>query len=250
MGQIMRTPRNAAEHQKLIEIGIPAFNEERNLGHVLEEILSVIKPLKKRYRVKIVVVDDASTDRTAMIAKSYGAIVLSHPKNMGYGASIRTFLNYAIRSGADAVILMDADGQHPPEELPRVLAPVLHDEADVVIGSRFLKGSPDWIPIIKKAGMRFYSLLVSFLTRRRITDVTSGFRAMNRKALLVVTPIYPNDYPAVKVTAYLGLRGLRMVEVPVNMRPRRSGRSYIRGYVLLRYHLRVIKHLLKALIGR
>ena len=154
---------------------------------------------------------------------------------------------HALQSGADIVVLMDADGQHPPEEMPKLLGPILHDEADVVIGSRLLQRHIDWVPSLKKAGMLFYSLTASVLMRRRITDVRSGFRAMNRRAVELVASVYPDDYPAVGVTIYMGLR---IMEVPVGMRPRRTGSSYIRGGALLSYHVKVFKYIIRALAGR
>ena len=238
---------------KLIEIGIPAYNEESTIGDVLLGALSVIKKLKKFEKgldIKLVVVNDGSTDATGDIAKSLGAVVLSHKRNRGAGASIRTLLIYALRTGADIVVLMDADGQHPPEEIPKLLGPVLRGEADVVIGSRFLRGHSYRVPSLKKIGIIFYSILTSMLIRRRITDVTSGFRAMNKRAVELVAPIYPDDHYAVKITIYMGLRGLKIVEVPVSMRPRRSGSSFIRGRALLSYHLKVLRYVIHALAGR
>ena len=217
---------------------------------MLKRTISVMRGLGEGLEARLVVVDDASTDATGDIARSLGAVVLSHEENMGYGASVRTFLAHALQSGADIAVLMDADGQHPPEEIPKLLRPILHDEADVVIGSRFLQGHVDWIPSLKKAGMLFYSLIASVLIRKRITDVTSGFRAMNRRAVELVAPVYPNDYPAVGITIYMGLMGLRIIEVPVGMRPRKTGSSYIRGGVLLSYHIKVFRHIMRALTGR
>ncbi len=251
MDQLAQGPGIARPSQlKLIEVGIPAYNEEDTIGDVLERIFSVMEKLGEGLEFRLVVVDDGSADATGEIARSLGAVVLSHERNMGYGASVRTFLAYALRSGADAVVLIDADGQHPPEEIPKLLGPILRGEADVVIGSRFLRGRANWIPGLKRAGMAFYSLLASILTRGRITDVTSGFRAMNRRAVRFVAPVYPDDYPAVGVTIYMGLRGLRLMEVPVDMRPRKSGSSYIRGEVLLSYHVKVLKYVMRALAGR
>ena len=238
------------DRSKLIEIGIPAYNEGNTIGDVLRKTISVIERLRRSFEIRLIVVDDASTDATGDVARHFGATVLSHEKNMGYGASIRTFLNYALRSGADIVILMDADGQHPPEEIPKLLKPILCNEADVVIGSRFLRGSTRWVPGLKKVGMIFYSLLASIIIRKRITDVTSGFRAMNRRALELVTPVYPDDYPAVGITVYMGLKGLRLMEVPVSMKPRKTGSSYIRGRNLLSYHVKVLKYTIMALINR
>ena len=105
---------------------------------MLKRIISVMRGLREGLEARLVVVDDASIDATGDIAMSLGAIVLSHEENRGYGASVRTFLTHALQSGADIAVFMDADRQHPPEEIPKLLRPILHDEADVVIGSRFL----------------------------------------------------------------------------------------------------------------
>jgi len=243
------TPRGL-DGTKLIEIGIPAYNEEEVIGDVIKRARSALEELGRGFRFRLVVVDDGSKDGTGDIAKALGAIVLRHEENRGYGASVRALLFHALRTGADALVLLDADGQHPPEEIPKLLVPVLRGEADVVIGSRFLLGGARWVPSLRRAGRKFYSLLVSAITGIRLTDVTSGFRAMNRRAIELVAPVYPDDYPAVKVTIYMALRGLRIIELPVRMEPRKSGSSYIRGKTLLSYHVRVLGHVAMALAGR
>ena len=223
---------------------MPAYNEEDSIGQVLAILIKVTDHLDKHLDLilDVLVVDDGSTDGTSEVARTYGARVIRHTRNMGPGAAVRTGFIYAVENGYDLVVQMDADGQHLPEEVPKLILPIIEDEADIVIGSRFLASASYYkMPYMKLAGIKFYSVLVSFLANRLIMDVTSGFRAFNIEAVEAIAPIYPSDFPALKSTLMLAKRGFRIIEVPVKMRPRVSGRSYISGLNLMKYHVRALK---------
>ena len=238
------------QRKRRVLIIIPAYNEEHTIGKVLYELTAVANKLgRDNIDLKILVIDDGSTDRTVEIAKKYNVLIVSHLRNMGPGVAVRTGFLYAIKNNFDFIVRVDADGQHPPNEIPKILKPVLDGEADVVIGSRFLHKTSYKMPFIKKLGIKIYSLVVLALTKKKIIDLTSGFRAFNLKAVKTIVHSYPPDFPALKSTLTLIKSGLRVIEVPIKMNPRFKGRSYISGIKLLRYHLRAIKSVFEFLVS-
>lgn len=156
-----------------ITIGIPAFNEEA-------KIASVIVKLKKISNT-IIICNDGSTDLTGSIAKELGSIVIDHSKNVGYGAAIRSIFLKAKELDVDALVTFDADGQHHVDDISRVLEPIIKNEADIVIGSRFLNHTN--VPKYRKIGIKTITVLTNVSTGSKITDSQSGFRAYNKKAI-------------------------------------------------------------------
>ena len=153
---------------------IPAYNEERFIGSVV---------LKARQHVdRVIVVDDGSTDATGAIAAAAGAIVLRHEPNQGKGAALNTGFHHARDLGARAVVLLDGDGQHRPEDIPRLVQPVLDGQADMVIGSRYL-GLESEIPAYRRLGQRVVTTMTNTCSGVRCTDSWSGYRAFSRRAL-------------------------------------------------------------------
>ena len=196
---------------------VPALNEARSVGGVVDEIRRAVPT------ADVLVVDDGSTDRTADAARDAGALVVRLPYNLGVGGAMRTGFRYAARSGYDAVVQIDADGQHDPAYVPAVLAALGH--ADVVVGARFagvgdyaVRGPRSW-------AMKVLSRVVGRLVGAPLTDVTSGFRAANRRALGVFALHYPAEYLGDTVESLVIARrsGLRIVQVPVAMRVRAHG---------------------------
>ncbi len=203
---------------------IPAYNESATIAEVISGIKSWLPD------ARIVVVDDCSSDDTAEIARKAGALVVQLPINLGDGGARQAGFKYARQLGAKWVIQMDGDGQHRPESIPDLLAPILADEADLVIGSRFL-GAGNYRPHLSRLiGMRLFGKIASWATGLPITDPTSGFRAMNRRAYsFFCRGVYPQQYPDADVLISAHKAGLRLKEVPVLMRENATGRTIHAG---------------------
>jgi glycosyltransferase involved in cell wall biosynthesis len=197
---------------------IPSFNEEPRLPALLSAIFA------QQLDLEVAVVDDGSRDRTAAVAAAAGATVLRHPFNLGYGAGLQTGYKYALAAGADYVVQMDADGQHDPRDVPRLAAPILRGECDLVIGSRFLAPTGYEMGMTRTLGRRFFVGLARAFGIE-VTDPTSGFQALGRRVLeLYVGDAFPSDYPDVDVLLTAHRNGLCVREVSVEMRssPRKS----------------------------
>jgi glycosyltransferase involved in cell wall biosynthesis len=219
---------------------IPAFNEAAVIGEVLVRIQAVDPSLSA------VVVDDGSTDGTAEVARQAGARVVRLPFNMGYGVALQTGYKYALREGFDCVVQLDGDGQHEPEDIPKLLEVIKRREADVVLGSRFLGGETYQVETTRKVGMRLFGALAYVLTGVKFSDVTSGFQALNGEVLRFFTAErYPVDYPDADVLIMLTRAGFTIAEVPVRMYPRGSTGSMHSGLRPLYY---VFKMLLSVLL--
>ncbi len=209
---------------------IPAYREAANIAQVIQGVREQLP------HATIVVVDDCSPDATAAAARQAGAVVLRLPINLGDGAARQTGFKFADRLGADWVVQLDGDGQHRPESIPALLAPILADEADLVIGSRFL-GAGEYRPQIgRRIGMWVFAAIASWATGHTITDPTSGFRAMNRRAYrFFCGSAYPQQYPDADVLIAAYRAGLRLAEVPVLMRPSPTGQTIHAGLRPLYY---------------
>ena len=175
-----------------ILIIIPAFNEEETLRGVILSIRSSLS------QADILVVNDGSTDSTANLARQEGVFVLEHPYNMGIGTTMQTGFLYAFRNGYDIAIQVDGDGQHNPEFLPSLIKPLLAGQVNLVIGSRYLSDGGFKSTLLRKFGIKIFTCLVWIFTRKKATDPTSGFRAMDRKGLELFSEDYPSDYPEVE----------------------------------------------------
>ena len=219
---------------------VPAFNEEKSIAAVIRELHDAEPELD------VIVIDDGSSDRTAAVAAESGAQVVSLPYNVGIGGAVQTGYQYAVKHGFDLAVQVDGDGQHDPLEIARLVEPVLDDRADMVVGSRFAPGGGYRGTPPRRVGIHLFAAIVSLIVRARVTDTTSGFRAVNRKAIELFASDYPHDYPEVEATVLLVRRGLRMMEVPVKMRVRETGSSSI---TTLRAGYYMIKVLLALFIG-
>jgi glycosyltransferase involved in cell wall biosynthesis len=219
---------------------VPAYNEQGAIGAVVDEILA----FNPSYDV--IVIDDASMDRTSEEARSHGALVVRLPFNLGIGGAVQTGFRYAADHGYDLVIRVDGDGQHNPAELAPLVETVTAGRADICVGSRFVGGEGYRSSRSRRVGIRILARTVSLLTGQRVTDTTSGFQVLNRKAIELFAADYPHDYPEVEAAVMLHKHRLRLAEVPVQMRERQAGKSSIRGVHTVYYMAKVM---LAILIG-
>ena len=223
-----------AGHTESVMALIPAYNEEGAIRQVIEGVRAVMP------QVDVVVIDDCSTDRTAAVAAAAGAAVVRIPSNLGIGGAVQTGLKYARQYGYDVVIRLDGDGQHNPQEIPVLYGALQSGRADVVVGSRFAGTDADMsIPMSRRIGIKTFAFLVSALTRSRVTDTTSGFMCMNRRAILVLADYLPQDYPEVEGRVILHKAGLSTIELPAHMRARLSGISSINSWRSIYYAFKV-----------
>ena len=219
---------------------VPAHNEEESLGVLLAE-MKIAEP-----DLAVVVINDGSTDGTARVASAARVPVVNLPFNVGIGGTVQTGYQYALEHGFEVAIQVDGDGQHDPTEIGRVLEPIFDDRADLVVGTRFVSGGGYRGTRVRRVGIHIFARVVSLMVGQHVSDTTSGFRAVNRKALRLFAAEYPHDYPEVESIVLLSRHGLRMVEVPVRMRVRETGSSSITA---LRAAYYMIKVLLALFIG-
>jgi glycosyltransferase involved in cell wall biosynthesis len=189
-----------------ITIGIPAYNEEENIARLILKLQKITD--------RIIVCNDGSSDLTGEIAEKMGVIVINHPKNLGYGAGIRSIFLKAKEIDSDILVTFDADGQHRIEDIQTVLEPIMKDEADIIIGSRFLGDSKN-IPGYRKAGIKTITSVTNTAMDSKITDSQSGFRAYNKK---VLKDIIPSEYGmgvSTEILIKANKMGFRIKEVPI-----------------------------------
>jgi glycosyltransferase involved in cell wall biosynthesis len=206
----------AAPSPRVLAI-VPAWNEQDAVGQTIKDLRNT------RPDLDILVVDDGSGDRTAAVAHEAGAIVCQLPFNLGVGGAMRTGYRYAVRHGYDVAVQVDADGQHDPAFLDKLIAGL--DDADVVIGARFAGEGDYQVGLLRGLAMRLLAGTLTRLTKARLTDVTSGFRAANRQAMRVFAVHYPAEYlgDTVESLVIAHRTGCRVTQVPVAMRPRTTG---------------------------
>lgn len=225
---------------------IPAYNEEESIRRVVEGI---------NYHIPgadVLVVDDGSSDDTSRRVQESGAELLRLPRNLGVGAALEVALRYAEEMGYSYALRVDADGQHDPQDALRLLEAVKEDEADVLIGSRFLDPGPDERQRVRKPGWRHqttptravgikvFASLVSLLIGQEISDPTCGLRCFNRRAICYLARNHPQDYPEVESMVVLHRAGFRLKEVPVAIYPRTGGVSSISTGKAIYYVFRVM----------
>ena len=208
-----------------IAVIIPAFNEENNISKVVENINKIKR--SHGFDITPIVINDCSTDDTFKVALSCGCIVLNLPVNLGIGGAVQTGYKYALRNNFDIAIQVDGDGQHPAEEIPKLINPIFNGDADIVIGSRFIEKTGFQSSNIRRVGINYFRYIHQFLVHVQFTDSTSGFRAINRKALVIVNDYYPDEYPEPEAIILFAFNGLKIMEVPVEMKERQGGVSSI-----------------------
>lgn len=204
----------------MIIITIPAYNEEKTIGKVIEDIKNVMD--NSNYNYKILVVDDGSKDSTADVAKSSGAIVYSHQTNYGLAETFKTEIEKSLELKPDVIVHIDADGQYKAEEIPNLIKEVKNGY-DLVLGSRF-KGKIENMPLIKRLGNKAFSKVISNVTGFKISDAQTGFRAFNRKVAEKIRLISTHTYTQEQIIKAIKNK-FKIKEVPIYFRKRLSGKS-------------------------
>ena len=193
----------------LIVVGIPAYNEEKNIARIIAKL--------QKAADKIIVCNDGSTDLTGVIAEKMGAVVVNHQKNLGYGAGIRSIFLKAMEFDFDILVTFDGDGQHRVEDVKAVLEPIIKNDADIVIGSRFINDGDKNVPKYRKAGIKAITSISNTAADMKLTDSQSGFRAYKNN---VLKDIVPSDYGmgvSTEILIKASKKGYRIKEVPITV---------------------------------
>ncbi len=224
---------------------IPALNEEKTVGAVIRSILQATD------QVDIVVVSDGSTDRTAEVAAEAGAYVISLTVNLGIGGAVQTGYRYARGKGYRYAVQIDADGQHDPADLPRLLEEARRDNADMILGSRYIQKTAYRSSTSRRMGMILLAAFVRLAVGYAIKDTTSGYRVVNRRTIELFSAQYPLDYPEVEVLVLMHRYKMTVREVAVEMKERQAGASSITMVKSMYYMFKVsLAILLEVLRGR
>ena len=212
---------------------IPAYNEQ-------DSIINVINKLKNDCpRADYVVINDCSKDNTLSVLKENNTSFVDLPINLGIGGGVQTGYKYALENGYDIAIQIDGDGQHDTAYLDKVIAPIEEGVADIAIGSRFIDKEGFQSSGMRRAGIKFLSALIKICCGTKVRDVTSGFRAVNRKYIKMYAYDYPTDYPEPEAIVQASVDGARIAEVPVIMKERETGQSSIYAWKSIYYMIKV-----------
>jgi glycosyltransferase involved in cell wall biosynthesis len=199
-----------ASTRKII-VCIPAYNEEKNIGEILKKA--------KKYAKEVIVYDDGSVDKTAEIATNMGAIVIRNPRNKGYGKALSELFKFALNNNADIMITLDSDGQHDADQIPLLIDPLIQNQADIVIGSRFLKKEDlKNVPSYRSLGIRAITKITKVACYENITDSQSGFRAYARSALSKLHLYEDGMAISTEILLKANDENLRIVEVPISVK--------------------------------
>ena len=191
-----------------ITVGIPAYNEEKNIAKIIVKL--------KKMTDQIIVCDDGSTDSTYAIAESLGVTVIKHPKNSGYGMAVRSIFLKAREINADILVTIDADGQHKIEDINKIIKPIVDGQADISIGSRFLKEDNN-TPGYRKFGVKIITKVTNSSLSEKVTDAQSGFRGYNNKVLQSLTPSDSGMGISTEILIKSSNLGLKIAEVPTEI---------------------------------
>ena len=190
-------------------MGIPAFNEEKNIAAIITKLADITDT--------IIVCNDGSSDLTSDIAEKMGAFVINHEKNLGYGAAIRSIFLKAKELDGDILVTFDADGQHRIEDIEKVTKPIIDQEADLVIGSRFLDESEKEIPRYRKVGVKLITKITNASIKKQLTDSQSGFRAYSKKVLNELNPSELGMGISTEILIKASAKNFRISEVPIKI---------------------------------
>lgn len=236
-GRSEKNLQGRAAKQTRVLIVVPAYNEAKSLPRLIQALAEECPGCD------VVVIDDGSRDNTREVMHGLcRAITL--PCNLGIGGAVQTGWQVALREDYDFAMQVDGDGQHPPHEIPKLLKAMSEsleagEGIDVVVGSRFRSNGGFKSTATRRMGIRFFALMLSGICRTRITDPTSGFRILSRRAIRLLAERYSEDFPEVEALVVAHRAGLRILEVPVEMTERSAGRSSIGAIKSLLYMLKV-----------
>lgn len=231
---------------KKVVVFIPAYNEEGSIASVIHRMREVYPPeatLPKGYYIQLLVVNDGSMDRTEEIATALDVTVVSHPVNQGLGAATRTALESAVTLDADVAVKLDADFQHDPEDVEKVILPLIQNRADICWGSRFAGQINYRMPLVRYVGNHFFTWVMNRMTLYTITDAQTGLFALSRKYLQVFE-LYGDYNPPQQILLDANLKRMRFIETPVVFHPRTTGESFIS----FRYPFYVFANIMRVLI--
>lgn len=213
---------------------IPAYNESRVIGRLINEL----RDIHPSYH--IVVINDGSTDNTEEQVLKTGAAIITLPYNLGIGGAVQTGFQYALENNYDVAVQLDGDAQHDPRYLPDIINPILNEQYDLCIGSRFMKDESGFkSTFTRRIGIRFFASLLHFITRVPLTDPTSGFRATGKSLIASFAEYYPVDFPEPEAIQIAKRLNKKIGEVPVKMRKRLGGVSSIRSFKTVYYMIKV-----------
>ena len=214
-------------------IVIPAYNESKTIASVIQELRQVVPEFDR------VVVNDGSGDTTGEVVTKLGERQLKLPCNLGYGQALQTGLKYALIQNYDVVVSMDADGQHRPQDVPRLVKALQDNGADMVIGSRFCDGMPYNTPLSRRLGQLLFSHLTNLLLGRRIYDTSSGFKALRAEVCKVVVDGTFMDFH-IETIVQLSLSNFKIIELPITVQERAFGHSMHSFASVFQYPLKTI----------
>ena len=224
---------------------IPAYNEGKNIGAVLDGIQKYFP------EIPILVINDGSSDNTETIAQQHNAEVISLPCNSGYGVALQTGFLYAVKNNYSLVVQMDSDGQHDPENIAVLLEEAQKDDCDVVIGSRFIGKAHYKTSFARHAGMLLFGTIASIICRQKVTDPTSGFQVLKSRAIeLIASDEYPPDYPDADFIILMNRNGFKIKEVSVTMHASPDKESMHHGHKTVYYVFKMFLSIFVTLLRK
>ncbi len=223
---------------------IPAYNESANIENTVKDIVNNAPDFD------YVIINDCSTDNTLEICERNGFNVVNLPLNLGIGGAVQTGYRYAYNNSYDIAVQVDGDGQHDPAFLEKMAETMLAENADMLIGSRFIEKEGFQTSRARRMGITYFSWLIKLFTRKKITDPTSGLRMINSDIIKVFAESYPRDYPEPESVVHVIRLGKNVKEIPVIMRERQGGKSSIRFFSSIYYMIKVTVAILTELMRK
>lgn len=225
---------------KKVLLIIPAYNEEENIENTIRKIYKFKNNIDLEFELDYIIINDGSTDRTEDICRNNKLNVINLIQNLGIGGAVQTGYKYAEMHGYDIAVQFDGDGQHDINSLTNLLKPIINDEADFVVGSRFIEGTSEFkSTLMRRIGITYLSMIIKMFARCKILDPTSGFRAASNKVIEYLAKKYPDDYPEPEAIVDLSRHSFRILEVQVNMLERSGGVSSISSWKSVYYMIKV-----------